>query len=153
MKTTAKVENIGRENTGSGFSTSGDSVVRRPDPEVLEKKARRQYTARYKLRILEEVDACSNAEQIGSVLRREGLYRSNIRTWRRQREKGTLEGLSPRKRGRKAKEPNPLAGRVAELERENRRLTEKLRKAETIIEVQKKISEILGIPQGSGETN
>lgn len=153
MKNTARIGSIERK-TGSSFPTPGDSVIRRPDPEVLEKKARRQYTARYKLRILEEVDACSTSGQVGAVLRREGLYHSNIRTWRQQREKGTLEGLSPKKRGRKAKEPNPLAARVAELERENRRLTEKLRKAETIIEVQKKVSEILGIPQDdSGETD
>jgi transposase len=137
MKSTARVQNIER-NTGSASSTPGDSVVPRPDPEVSEKTARRQYTARYKLRILEEVDACGNPGQIGAVLRREGLYHSNIRTWRRQRQKSMFEGLSPKKRGRKAKEPNPLAGRVAELERENRGLTEKLRKAETIIEVQKK---------------
>jgi transposase-like protein len=153
MKTTAVVESIGR-NAEGGSSTPGDLVVRRPDPEVPERKARRQYTGRYKLGILKEVDACSSPGQIGAVLRREGLYHSNIRTWRRQRRKGILQGLSPKKRGRKTKKPNPLATRVAELERENRRLTEKLRKAETIIEVQKKISEILGISWGdSGETN
>lgn len=153
MRTLARVERI-ESNRENGSSTPGDSVVRRPDPEVLEKKTRRQYTAKYKLRILEEVDACNNPGQIGAVLRREGIYHSNIRTWRRQRDEGVLQGLSPKKRGRKAKEPNPLAPRVAELERENRRLIEKLRKAETIIEVQKKISEILGISRDdSGATS
>jgi transposase-like protein len=152
MKAVGKVERIERK-TGDGSSTPEDPVVRRPDPEVPEKKARRQYTAKYKLKILEEVDACSDSGCIGEILRREGLYHSNIRTWRQQREKGVLDGLSPKKRGRKAKERNPLAARVAELERENRRLTEKLRKAEIIIDVQKKVSEILGIPKGSGETD
>ena len=81
------------------------------------------------------------------LLRREGLYHSNICTWSRQREKGELQGLTPKKRGRKAREVNPLTRSVAQLERENRKLNEKLRQAETIIEVQKKISEILGISQ------
>lgn len=152
MKTAVRLEDIEGKRSG-GSSTSGDSVVRRPDPEVPAKKARRQYAAKYKLKVLEEVDACRDSGCIGEILRREGLYYSNIRTWRQQREKGILDGLSPRKRGRKAKERNPLATRVAELERENRKLTEKLRKAEIIIDVQKKISEILGIPQGSGETD
>jgi transposase len=144
MKTVAKVESIERK--------PGNLVVRRPDPEVPAKKARRQYTAKYKLKILGEVDACSDSGCIGEILRREGLYYSNIRTWRQQRERGILNGLSPKKRGRKAKERNPLAARVAGLERENRRLTEKLRKAETIIEVQKKISEILGINQNPDDS-
>jgi len=79
-------------------------------------------------------------------LRREGLYSSNLITWRRQMEKGTLEALSPRKRGPKAKRPDPSARRIAELERENQKLEKKLKTAETIIDVQKKISEILQIP-------
>jgi transposase len=153
MKNAAIVDSIER-SAGTGSSTPGDLVIRRPDPEVPEKKARRQYTAKYKLKVLEEVDACNDSGQIGEVLRREGLYYSNIRTWRQQRQKGILHGLSPKRRGQKARERSPLAIRVAELERENKRLTEKLRKAEAIIEVQKKISEILGIPMGdSGETN
>ena len=81
--------------------------------------------------------------------RREGLYHSNISTWLRQREKGILHGLTPRKRGCKTKEVNPLAKEVARLEGENQRLANKLHRAETIIEVQKKISEILGIPQNN----
>ena len=124
----------------------GDDATR-PDPEVREKKPRRRFTAAYKLRILKEFDACTQSGEKGAFLRREGLYYSNICTWSWQREKGVLQGLAPKKRGRKAKEVNPLAKSVAQLERENRRLNEKLRQAETIIEVQKKISEILGIPQ------
>ena len=118
-----------------------------PDPEVLEKKPRRKFTAKYKLRILAEADACTQPGQMGALLRREGLYSSNLTTWRKQRAQGILQAMSPKKRGRKLKHKNPLAERVAQLEKENRRLQDKLKKAETIIEVQKKISEILGINQ------
>ena len=119
------------------------------DPEVPEKKARRKFTAKYKLQILQEADTSTQPGQLGALLRREGLYSSNLTTWRRQREEGLLDALSPKKRGRKEKEKNPLAPKVAELERENERLRKKLRKAEIIIDVQKKISEILGIAQPS----
>jgi len=127
----------------------------RPDPEVLEKKPRRRFTAKYKLRILAEVDACTKPGDIGALLRREGLYYSNIHTWQRQKKKGALKGLSPQKRGRKKHEVNPLAKRVAELERDNAKLSKKLKQAETIIEVQKKISEVLGIsqPENNGESS
>lgn len=122
-----------------------------PDPEVHEDKARRRYTAQYKLQILQEADACTEPGQIGALLRREGLYSSNLTTWRRQRDDGQLQGLSPKKRGRKANGVNPLAQRAAELEREIQHLRDKLKKAELIIEFQKKISEILGIPQDQNE--
>ena len=122
-----------------------------PDPEVREKAVRRRFTAEYKLRILKEAESYKEQGQLGSLLRREGLYSSNLITWRRQREKGTLEALSPRKRGPKAKRPDPLAHRNAELERENKKLKKKLRQAETIINVQKKISEILQIPLAENE--
>ena len=124
------------------------------DPEVREKAVRRRFTAEYKLRILKEAESCKEQGQLGSLLRREGLYSSNLITWRRQVEKGTLDALSPRKRGPKAKRPDPLVSRNAELERENERLNKKLRQAETIIDVQKKISEILQIPLNeNGEKN
>ena len=116
-----------------------------PDPEVTEKKPRRKFTAKYKLRILAEADACSQPGQMGALLRREGLYSSNLTTWRKQRAQGLLQAMAPKKRGRKRKQKNPLVDQVAQLEKENRRLQDKLKKAETIIEVQKKISEILGI--------
>jgi transposase len=118
-----------------------------PDPEVPEKKPRRNFTAKYKLQILQEADACTQPGQLGAFLRSKGLYSSNLTTWRRQRDEGLLDALSPKKRGRKEKEKNPLSPRVAELERETKRLTRKLKRAEAIIEFQKKISEILGIPQ------
>ena len=115
-----------------------------PDPEVPVKAQRRRYSAEYKLRILEEADQCGPGE-IGAMLRREGLYSSLLSRWRRQRETGTLAGLEPKKRGRKARPVDPQAKRIAELERETARLREKLEKAETIIEVQKKLSRLLGI--------
>ena len=143
----------------TGIPSSGDGnqpagIVSPPDPEVPEKKPRRRFTAAYKLRILREYESCTVPGEIGALLRREGLYHSNISTWRKQRDQGALHGLSPRKRGRKPKKVDPMAKEVARLQRENRRLAEKLKQAETIIEVQKKISEILGIPQdNNGEQN
>ena len=119
----------------------------KPDPEVLEKLARRMFTAKYKLRILDEADKLSDSGEIGKFLRSEGLYSSHITTWKRQREQGLLQGLSPKKRGRKKKEVNPLSQEVARLERENKQLQERLRKAETIIKAQKKISELMGLIQ------
>jgi len=124
-----------------------------PDPEVPEKARRRRYTAEYKLRILQEADALREAGEIGALLRREGLYSSHLITWRRQRDEGALSGLKPKKRGRKAKEQNPLARRLAEIERENRRLKKRLEKAEIIIEFQKKVADVLGIPLKDEESD
>ena len=117
-----------------------------PDPAVSEKPVRRRFTAEYKLRILREVDRSTESGQLGALLRREGLYSSHLSAWRQQRDEGTLAGLTSKRRGRKA---NPDAAFIAEnerLKRESQRLAAKLRQAETIIEVQKKLSEILGIP-------
>jgi transposase-like protein len=119
----------------------------------MEKKRRRTFTAAYKLRILEEADACNKPGEIGALLRREGLYSSNLTTWRRQRDEGLLQALSPKKRGRRPTPVNPLARRLAELERENQKLRDQIKKAQTIIEVQKKISELMGIPQPDPETD
>jgi transposase-like protein len=113
---------------------------------VPERAARRRFTAEYKLRVLREADTDAGAGEIGALLRREGLYSSHLTTWRRQREQGALAALTPKKRGRSAAPVSPLARRVAELEREKARLERRLKQAETIIEVQKKVSEILGIP-------
>ena len=124
-----------------------------PDPEVPETKPRRRFTAKYKLRILAEADSCTKSGQLGALLRREGLYSSNLTTWRRQRDEGLLHALSPKKRGRKKKEKNPLAQKVAQLERENRRLQKKLYHADLIIEAQKKMSEILGITRDLAESD
>lgn len=117
-----------------------------PDPEVPAKAGRRRFPAEYKLRILREADGCQAPGEVGALLRREGLYSSHLTTWRRQREQGALAALMPKKRGRPAPPAHPLARRVVELEGENTRLQRRLQQAETIIEVQKKVSEILGIP-------
>jgi transposase len=113
------------------------------DPEVPEKASRRKFTADYKLRILKEAETCHDPRQRGALLRREGLYSSHLTTWRRQAERGTLQVLSARRRGPKPQKGNPLLKRVSTLEKENQQLRHKLKQAETIIEVQKKISEIL----------
>ncbi len=117
-----------------------------PSPEVLERPVRRRFTVEYKLRILAEADACSEPGMLGELLRREGLYSSHLSTWRRQRDEGALAGLTPKRRGRKAKPKNPLADENRRLQRENERLKEQLRQAELIIDVQKKVSEMLNIP-------
>jgi transposase-like protein len=118
----------------------------RPDPQVHLRPVRRRFSASYKLSILEEVDHCSEPGQIGALLRREGLYSSHLVLWRRQRRAGTLSALAPAKRGPKAQPPNPLAEENQKLQRENERLTRRLKQAETIIEFQKKVCEILAIP-------
>jgi transposase-like protein len=117
-----------------------------PDPEVPERAARRRFTAAYKLQILRTADACAGAGEVGTVLRRAGLYSSHLTTWRRQRDAGSLAALAPKKRGRPAAASAPLARRIAELERDNAALTRRLHQAETIIDVQKKLCSLLGIP-------
>ena len=122
------------------------------DVEVPEKAVRRRYPAAYKLRILKEAEACKETGQCSALLRREGLYSSHLTTWRRQAEQGRLEALSPRKRGPKVQKPHPLVKRVETLEKENQQLRHQLKQAETIIEVQKKISEMLHLsPDPKGE--
>ena len=137
-------ERIKLVNTSSAVRTD-------PDPEVLENKPRRRFTAKYKLDILRKADSCTEPGQVGAFLRREGLYSSNLTTWRRQRDQGLLDVMSPKKRGRKKHEINPLSQELARLQKENERLKNKLKQAETIIEVQKKISEILGTAQNHNE--
>lgn len=113
--------------------------------EVPEKARRRRFEAAYKLRILAEAERCLAAGQLGELLRREGLYSSHLTTWRKQRDEGALEALTPKKRGRRARRKDSVALEKERLERENRRLAERLRQAEAIIEVQKKVCEMLGI--------
>lgn len=118
--------------------------------QVVPMAKRRRFTASYKLRMLQEADACTESGQIGALLRREGLYFSNLRTWRRQRDHGQLAALSPKKRGRKE---DPVARENARLKREVEQLTVKLEKAEMIIDVQKKLSKLLGVslPEDAGK--
>jgi transposase-like protein len=112
----------------------------------LEKPVRRRFTAEYKRRILEEADRCTEHGQLGALLRREGLYSSHLTTWRNQRDQGVLDGLTPKKRGRKPHKKDPLVEENERIKRENARLTARLKQAEVIIDVQKKLSRILGIP-------
>jgi transposase len=127
-------------------SESTDNGRTPPSPEVPEKPVRRRFTVEEKSRILDEADACTEKGQLGELLRREGIYSSYLTSWRRQRDHGAQAGLTPKRRGRKGKPKNPLADEVARLQRKNNRLEKKLRQAELIIDVQKKVSEILGIP-------
>jgi len=101
------------------------------------------------LQILEAADQCETPGDVGALLRREGLYSSHLCRWRKLREQGGLEGLEPQRRGPKPSPNTPMARRLQELERDNERLKRKLKRAETIIEVQKKVSEILGITLAS----
>jgi transposase len=122
--------------------------------EVAAKGERRRFTAEYKVKVLREADQCKRPGDIGALLRREGLYWSNLSNWRKQRERGELAGLRGRKRGPEKKEKNPLAERVRELERDNARLKRRAERAEGIVELQKKISQILGIElEKSAEQN
>ena len=139
-----------RVREGAGEATgltraSGGVKGGRADPEVPEKAQRRRYTAEYKLGVLEAADACMEPGEIGALLRREGLYSSLLSTWREQRRTGALNGLTPRKRGRKLRR-SPEAKQIERLEGEVKRLREELRQAQLIIDVQKKIARLLGNP-------
>ena len=122
---------------GTGVSSS--------EVEVMAKPSRRRFTAEYKLKVLQQADACSRSGEIGALLRREGLYSSNLTQWRKQRGRGELAGLSQKRRGPLPEKKNPLADKVKALERENVRLKARAERAEGLVELQKKVSEILGI--------
>ena len=111
--------------------------------EVVAKAKRRQHPAEYKLCILREVDKCKGRGEVGALLRREGLYSSLVSKWREQRERGSLTGLSGHRRGPKV---DANAVELARLQHENKRLQEKLERAELIIDVQKKVARLLGVP-------
>jgi transposase-like protein len=115
------------------------------ETEVPSKPRRRRFTAEYKRKILEEAAACTEPGEIGALLRREGLYSSNLVEWRRAQERGGMAGLTPKKRGPAAKEINPLARKVAELERALAKAERRAERAEGLVELQKKVSELLGI--------
>jgi len=128
---------------------SAPAAAARPDPEVSTgKAARRRFTAEYKLRIVREAERCTSPGAIGALLRREGLYSSHLSNWREQQ----AQSLEPKRRGRKPT-ANPLAARVAQLERENARLQAKLEKAEIIIDVQKKVAALLATDPDNGSAS
>ena len=122
---------------------NGKEEIKVPETEVVVKAKRRQYTADYKLRILKEIDSCQGNGDIGAVLRREGLYSSMLSKWKDQRDNGALDGLSAQKRGPKF---DPQAAELALMKHDNDRLRERLRQAELIIDVQKKVAQLLGVP-------
>ena len=122
-----------------------------PDPEVVERAHRRQFTAAYKLQILEEADGCHAPGELGALLRREGLYSSHLRDWRHQRTHGTLSALGPHRRGRPPTPPHEIE--LARLRRENDRLSRHLATAEAIVEIQKKVSALLALTQPSDDAD
>jgi len=125
-----------------GISENGS--LESSEVEVVAKPMRRRFTAEYKLGVLREVEGCKGRGELGALLRREGLYSSHLTQWRKQRERGERQGLS-RKRGPSPKQRHPLTDKVKVLERENARLKLRAERAEGLVELQKKVSEILGI--------
>jgi len=145
--------NMSKKNGASspreGTASAVREAARSGDPERAtspERPKRRNFTAEYKLRIVREADealASGGEASVGALLRREGLYSSYLTTWRRERDEGELAGMTPKKRGRKPQR-NPLADENARLQRENQKLQHELYKANTIIDVQKKLAALLG---------
>lgn len=143
-------QGTGKSDSASGDLTEGGREAHRPNPEVLARAKRRTYTGEYKLQVLAEADAARGSGEIGAVLRRHGLYSSHLTKWRQERKSGILAGLAPQKRGPKSK-ASPLTAENQQLRRDNQRLTDRLRKAELIIDVQKKVAMLLGIPLAGSE--
>lgn len=139
MKIAGETEGVRR---ATGVSPAG-TVTGVPDPAVEAKPQRRRFTAEYKLRMLREVERAKEPGEVGAILRREGLYSSHLVVWRRERDRVAKAGLAARRRGPKRRGND---ARVKQLEREKARLERKLRQAEIIIECQKKLSTLLGIP-------
>lgn len=135
----------------SGKGTGRAEHMGDQDPEVVPVAQRRQYSVEEKLRIINEADACTEPGEIGALLRREGIYSSHLSRWRRQRDLGQLDGLEPAKRGPKTAADTALAREVARLQRENEALRARLERAEAIIDVQKKVSQLLGLDPRTNE--
>src|ERR1019366_929618 len=133
------------EGDWSATDAKAGTAYPHPNPEVVAQAKRRRFTVEYKQRILAEAEQAKGLGGIGALLRREGLYSSLLTTWRREREAGVRQALTPQKRGPKSKR-DPFQEETDKLRRENERLTEQLRKAEIIIDVQKKVAALLGWP-------
>jgi len=146
-----KVISSDEATVGVAEIVQSGSVERRPDPELRAVARRRQFSAAYKLSVLAEADQASEPGAIGALLRREGLYSSQLTQWRREREAGALEALS-RRRGRKAK-MSAEQKRIAALEARNARLEHELSQAHTIIDVQKKLCTLLGLPTAAQDVS
>jgi transposase-like protein len=146
-----RVPRKGPERSGGPFR--GAAAGEDPSPEVPERPRRRHFSAEYKVRIVEEAEACTEPGEIGALLRREGLWSSSLSRWRRQYRAGALKSLKERKRGRRASAGGALARENRELKRKVTRLEGRLKRAEKLLEIQKKVSEILGVPlEGVDET-
>ena len=130
-------------NAAGAAPTTSRSPV--PDSEVIARPRRRTFTAEYKRSVLDQADAAQDSGTIGALLRREGLYSSHLTTWKRQRQKGEIDALTPQKRGPKVV-VSPLVKQNRALLADVARLTKKLKNAELIIEVQKKVATLLGNP-------
>ena len=136
---------------GAAPAPAAGPVALAPDPEVRAVAKRRQFSAAYKLAVLEEADRCAGTGAIGALLRRERLYSSHLTTWRHEREAGALAALGVR-RGRKAT-TTPERRRIAALEAKNARLQKELEQARLIIGVQKKLCLLLGLPTEGADEN
>jgi len=117
-----------------------------PEVEVAAKATRRRFTLEYKRRIVREADGCKTPGALGALLRREGLYSSHLTTWRAARDRGELAGTAPKKRGPTPHLPDPRDNKIVELERETARWRQRAERAEALVEVQKKLSALLGTP-------
>jgi transposase-like protein len=123
------------------------------DPELVERPRRRTFTAQEKLRILKETDRAARTGDIGAILRREGVYSSSLTDWRRQRDAGAFEALTPVRRGPKAAPAGPLEAELTSARQEIARLGQRLERAEAIIDLQKKLSALLGIALPAADGN
>ena len=132
------------DETSTTLAEGTTAPARPPDPEVVAVARPRQFSAEYKRRILEEADRCTRPGETGALLRREGLYASHLSKWREQRARGGLQGLGPQARGRKGVPAAAVEAELSALRQEHQRLLARLQQAEAIIEVQKKVSQLLG---------
>ena len=133
--------------------TEVNAAVVVQEVEVSEKASRRKFSAEYKRKILKEADTCTREGEIGALLRREGLYSSHLSVWRAARKRGEIAGLVPKKRGPKVTPPDQRDRKIAELERETRRWKARAERAEALVDLQKKVSAIMGIalPESDGK--
>lgn len=127
-------------------------IVMPKDTEVSAKPKRRTFSAEYRRRIVKEAAACTKPGKIGALLRREGLYSSHLVSWRRAAEKGELAALAPKKRGAKPKR-DERDRQLAEAQREIAKLKARAERAELLVEIQKKVASVLGIPLDSDGKN
>ena len=146
------MDRTGARSPAAAGERARGAAAAAPDPEVSAKATRRRFSPRYKLSVVERADACETPGEIGELLRREGLYSSHLSAWRKAVREGSLEALA-RRRGPKPSVDRGAAKKVARLERENKRLREELRKAHLVIEVQGKVSGLLGVSLGDGKSS